>query len=81
MIIKVLQQHIDSGNHMCAGCPIALACTEAGLNHPHVCGRTVSYFPDGYLREATLPQIAFYFVSDFDAGRPVQPFEFELPIL
>lgn len=70
MRIKVTQEHIDSGiRRSCESCPIALA---TGASH-------VSYF-DIVLNSKMYetPVAARRFMGNFDLGRPVTPFEFEL---
>lgn len=73
--IKVTQEHINNGIK-CSGvrCPIALALNFAGDIFVDEC-----YIDDidGNRRFNTPPE-ASAFVSKFDAGFAVEPFEFEL---
>jgi hypothetical protein len=87
MIIKVTSDHIKRGDRRSPGCcPIALAVKEAcrlpfvsvginsvswsyneGVDVIHEC----IFEPDSSLVE---------FITRFDLGSPVQPFEFDLPL-
>lgn len=77
MKIKVTQEHIDLGERkLCSECPVALAVIEAT-------GIACEVEPDEIRfkgRYFQLPPAACRFISEFDCGAPVQPFEFELPI-
>lgn len=75
--IEVTQQDIDNGKRAsCFYCPIALVCTRT---FKELCLIGESYL--GFIRggkKYPLPQNARQFVTDFDHGRPVKPFTFEL---
>lgn len=80
MRIEVKQEHIKLGRQFdCYACPLALAIQEAtGLGPlvvavigPVVFDSEVSY---------GLPAEAMQFMTDFDCGRNVAPFTFNLPI-
>jgi len=79
MKIYVTQDHINRGlKSDCARCPVALALGEA-LNLPH---NRISVDPDeiwvgGEGVIETPPEVA-NFVYDFDEGKLVHPFEFDL---
>lgn len=79
MTITVTQEDIDKGViSSCVACPIALA---VGRFMPDsgfiVCANAIDFTsPLGDLIH--LPIEAVKFISDFDKGRPVQPFTFEL---
>lgn len=75
MKISVTQDHIDAGLPRSPfSCPIALACQEAGLDNPGV----DQVFIDAVGVHAAIPPAASCFIGDFDGGRSVQPFEFEI---
>lgn len=88
MLIKVTQEHIDNGVRQdCMGCPIALACKDAGIKTPWVTETYVAscQFPSGE-EKISLPLVAEEFVRNFDnevedavAIKRV-PFEFELDV-
>ena len=78
MKIKVTQEHIDNGWRCSRGwCPIALALRDVfGRDcDPRVSGVHIALGPGTSYRT---PPEAMYFISDYDDGRTVQPFEFEL---
>jgi len=86
MIVKVTKNHIDRGKpDSCYNCPIALALHEADYAvsymvtvspvHVHLEFSGIETEMD-----LPLPQIACDFIDDFDNGRKVKPFEFELEI-
>lgn len=81
MKITVLQSDIDAGVTLCSACPLALAMSRT-LSKPIIVGLIM--WSDKSLAEATeddwhpLPETARLFRSAFDAGFPVQPFEFEI---
>ncbi|MBY0277921.1 hypothetical protein K2Z84_21515 [Candidatus Binatia bacterium] len=85
------QEHIDNGvAQACEACPIALAILDAipraaycDVEADHVqlwFDVEADVIMDAPDREADMPLIAANFVTDFDAGRPVRPFEFELGV-
>lgn len=77
--IQVTQQHIDKGvRGSCSSDPIALAMRDAGLDRPwaspgHLAWREQfrDYFVDP-------PKSVIDFMGDFDNGKDVEPFEFEV---
>jgi len=80
MIVKVTQEHIDTGNRGSRSpesCPVALAMKDAGMHYPWVDSEYISFFDAEAHQEPTPPLVAL-FIMDFDAGEPVEPFEFEL---
>jgi hypothetical protein len=81
MKIMVKRKHIRNGQRHCAGaCPIALACWEAGLTTYVAPDYVALYDRDCGRRELHLTSRARAFVKAFDAGRPVKPFAFQLPV-
>lgn len=76
--INVTQAHIDAGRPTSqCGCPIALACRDAGI--------TASISPTQIFVLKTdktypLPAIAKNFIDDFDNFESVQPFRFTIEI-
>lgn len=79
LTVNVTQTHIDEGERNSPGlCPIALALDE---QHPCGGGWRVSMLGArrrGNYPSLLLPEKASQFVKDFDAGRPVFPFVFDL---
>jgi hypothetical protein len=83
MRIEVTQEDIDNGlRGNCRQCPIALVVARStGALYVSVnSGIQWSYFrgcvsPEHWRR---IPLEVFRFMSDFDRGRPVEPFSFEL---
>lgn len=79
MIIDVTQTDIDSGTRRSiASCPLARALTRA-FGRPVGAEDVVIDFNKGW-RIASLPKRAIAFRNNFDAGRPVMPFEFEIEV-
>lgn len=86
--IKVTQEHISRGvRGRCHSCPIALAVREHGYQTPFVGVRNI--YPYGVdmcgnfnlpFKIAHMPQTAVDFARNFDYGRQVEPFEFEVEI-
>lgn len=78
MYVQVMQRHIDRGipqNEKM--CPIALALQEAGFESPVVGGSRVKFkLLGGHQVSLDLPAEAVHFITDFDARRPVDEFEF-----
>lgn len=75
--IVVTQEHIDDGvAGDCGACPLALAALEL----PDVSTARVGYTTITINDEVmlNLPQAAQTFVLNFDLGRAVSPFSFEL---
>lgn len=83
MKIQVTQDHIDNGTVKDAClCPIALAIRDAtGAAHFDVIVSTHGwshYNGNKLLGNYELPVDATNFITKFDLGEPVSPFEFEL---
>ncbi len=81
MKIRVTSEHIRRGEqHSLSACPIALAVREHDGFADAEVGSFFVYkgrsflFPPSF----TTPSKAAKFIQDFDAGRAVEPFEFEL---
>lgn len=67
-MITVTQQDIDRGvKHSGKECPIALAVNRAATLGDE-------------LWHVRYPREVGYFIRDFDAGQPVKPFSFWLPV-
>lgn len=77
MRIYVTADDIANGKvNNCEGCPIALAlrrCT--GSKHVDVDAGRLCIDDGG---RATPPKVADIFIGDFDEGKPVTPFEFDV---
>lgn len=85
MIINVTQEDIENGiRHSCFSCPIALAVKrETGCNcsvesanfhlkaRIFMMGSYEAYFPGKEAED---------FINNFDGGKPVKPFSFELDV-
>jgi hypothetical protein len=79
MKITVTQQHIDEGQRgSTTRDPISFAMADAGLEHPHAGVTYLSWQSKDYKRSVEIPREVYDFMADFDNGRPVQPFTFEL---
>ena len=86
--IKVTQEHINKGKRKdYSSCPIALAVKDVFPNDVIEVGQFDLTFENcdyesgnGKYLGYELPNIACNFVEDFDAGRNVKPFDFELEI-
>lgn len=86
MRIEVTQEDIDRGEQkQCTRCPIARAVKRVMPFHDVVVGggaisyrKVLSKWNRGEwgMRECNIRVLQF--ISDFDAGKPVQPFSFEL---
>lgn len=84
MKIKVTQEHIEKGEGCSAyRCPVALAVMDVCPGGVFI-GLRVCYWSNNNRsdenRRAFLPPKARAFIREFDAGKPVQPFTFELTI-
>lgn len=83
MIIDVLQKDIDYGvRKACMNCPISRAIARA-VDSFHVVVTPVIvriYKKELIQKRYSLPSKAQDFVLDFDNGRAVKPFTFELDI-
>lgn len=82
MKIRVRQEHIDKG--VCNSpweCPIALAAQEAiGTDELSVWPYLLTWCAGELVHEADMPRPAREFIENFDDGRPVEPFEFEIEV-
>ena len=81
MKIVVTQAHIDAGKRKnIKYCPVALAWLEI-VGGGSVGRSTIMRFTrHGPKQNYVLPTIAQTFISDFDKGKPVVPFEFDLEV-
>lgn len=81
MKISVQVKHISRGvPHAAESCPIALAVNDTLelSEHCSVAGPYGHVFKTEGVLFFRLPRLAAEFVSHFDNGLPVEPFEFEL---
>lgn len=80
--VQVTAEDIKDGlPHRCSQCPIALAIKRGhNINDVQVApfGHTELLFATVNGHSRPLPPGAAQFVRDFDAGRDVSPFEFDL---
>jgi len=80
--INVTADHIRRG--VCGDmgkCPIALACVDAGLEYPAVDADRIDYEVAPGLRGHSTPPVAIcHFVENFDDGKHVDPFAFEMAV-
>jgi len=76
MIIHVTAQHIADAQKGTRACPIAVALQDAGFQNPNVGYWTASSASEnGYHK---LSDTACQFIRDWEAGRVVESFSFEL---
>ena len=76
MKISVTQQHIDRGvKGSATSDPIALALLDAGWEKAYAGASTLK---DKNRYAFTTPPEVYRFMRDFDTGRRVEPFDFEL---
>ena len=80
--VRVETRHIAEGTpNNGSSCPVYLALWEAGLRCLHVGTGYVLWPPEiGGGVQTPLPNEAFEWVCDFDAGRPVDPLAFQLQV-
>lgn len=79
MIIKVQWNHIDLGIvGEATHCPIAAAMEDAGLRHALAGASLLMWRDHRGGRRVKHPKEVRGFIRRFDAGEPVEPFEFEL---
>lgn len=79
MLIRVTEEHIENGSAGCSHCPVALAIQDAGYPEAAVFYQTAWLDGPGDV-QVKLPEEATMFIFAFDNDRPLQPFEFDLPI-
>lgn len=83
MIIEVTQEDIDHGEKKkCMECPVARAINRAHKGARAAVGDYCIGIKTGFLKTETVPTPPEVqaFVLAFDAGRPVSPFTFSLPL-
>jgi len=80
MLINVTEEDITLGKKGCGDkCPIALAMIKQGCSYPFVeKWRYATYYAGNKKLTGRLSDSAIQFIRDFDAGRLVLPFSFEL---
>ena len=80
MRIEVTQEDIDNGEkRKCDTCAVAIAAHRAFKDCIIlVDGEQMDVIRNGKWKVIDLPDSATRFIEDFDAGRPVQPFSFEV---
>lgn len=77
--IRVTQEDIDNGERNDAEShPVALAMSRELDSVVDVAGRFAFVYRDG-IDDITLPVDVQEFIVAFNAGDPVQPFEFQIP--
>lgn len=77
MKVHVTPKHINQGSKFnCESCPVALALREATKKWVRVYGSQLNV---GHIIYKT-PDIVISFLTDFDSGRDVKPFSFELEV-
>jgi hypothetical protein len=76
--VSVTQSNIDNGcSHSCSSCPVALALRDLGDKYSYLVNCAALYNIH-HERVAVLPCDAVRFIQDFDLGRPVKPFTFNV---
>lgn len=79
MKIRVTQEDINNGKpNDPSRCPVALACrklTEGNISVGYI---FITYYLSGKLVRRIVPKGVIGFIVNFDDGKPVGPFEFEL---
>lgn len=81
MTIKVTKKHIREGKRgFCRQCPVALALMNA-TNYKRVFVSSYSWQLGSGKQSGTLPQRAQNFIEDFDGGKNVKPFSFDLDVV
>lgn len=80
MVINVTQEDIEMGSpSLCYNCPIAWAAKRAiAGSFAAVDGIKMVIESEEKRTRYWLPEEARKFVDDFDSGRPVKPFSFEV---
>ena len=80
IIIKVTQEHIDSGERENPwGCPVALASEAAGLECATVDERGITWSASEFLEESRcLPDHVANIVDNYDRNGVMFPFEFAI---
>lgn len=82
-IIKVLRKHIKAGKKIdCRKCPVALAIKQAiPRSNPTVCFSFCDVTVKNKRRKMVcMPEKTRRFIENFDDGRNVIPFKFQLEI-
>lgn len=81
VLIRVSKEDIKNGiRRSTTSCPIALALPRYGFATPWVGFSGVRYGVSGPRSFFPLPESACTFVSRFDDGKPVKPFNFYLTL-
>lgn len=79
MKITVTQQHIDEGQRgSSTRDPIAFAMADAGLERPYAGVNHLSWHEDDRKMFVKVPKEVYNFMLDFDNGKMVKPFEFQI---
>jgi hypothetical protein len=82
--VQVTQEHINAGEkHDCQLCPLALALGEVFGTNISVTGYEFRFvrLGDGPPKYFLLPKPCSRFMSLFDLGESVSPFEFDLDLI
>jgi hypothetical protein len=79
-VIEVTSYHISVGlRKSCSECPVAIAMSDAGLDCPEADCHRLEWWRDRTSRgRMKTPKAVRNFMNDFDWGRFVSPFTFEL---
>jgi len=82
MKITVTQEDIEQGRKTEPnGCAVARAFLRAGVDHFGVMGpRVMVASPPGHLVSLLLPSVVRNWILDFDAGKFVVPFSFDIGV-
>ena len=83
MRIRVTKQHIKYGiRGSTSWCPVARACRASGLQGADVGDDELDFMVEAFSRRVrtALPPEAIQFIADFDDGKSVAPFEFEIEV-
>lgn len=79
MKIIVTQQHIDEGQRgSSTRDPVAFAMADAGLESPNAGVTHLRWYKDGHRHSVKVPEKVYDFMLNFDNGKMVEPFEFQI---
>ena len=80
MLVHVIEEHISRGKRkQCSDCPVALAMKDAGCVFPLV-DYALIWGPAGARLSMETPEAVGVFITRFDQGLPVAPFDFEVVV-
>ena len=79
MVVNVTPSHISSGDKWeQRSCPVARALESVGLQKPKARYQGYNAVVNGTLVMGSFPSPVGKFMEDFDYGRDVKPFSFEI---